>query len=38
MPSTITPRDRGHPTTVDVLWGQLIKLIQVASTSEFHKY
>ena len=23
---------------VDVLWGQLIKLIQVFSTSEFHEY
>ena len=24
--------------TVDVLWGQPIKLIQVISTSEFHEY
>ena len=23
---------------LDVLWGQLIKLIQVVSTSEFHEY
>ena len=24
--------------TVDILWGQPIKLIQVVSTSEFHEY
>ena len=24
--------------TLDVLWGQLIKLIQVVSASEFHEY
>ena len=28
----------GYTYLLDVLWGQLIKLIQVVSTSEFHKY
>ena len=27
-----------HHSTVDVLWGQPIKQIQVVSTSEFHEY
>ena len=28
----------GKPYSLDVLWGQPIKLIQVVSTSEFHEY
>ena len=36
QPLKIVQRHMAHP--VDVLWCQLIKLIQVVSTSEFHEY
>ena len=29
---------RGSTYPLDIFWGQLIKLIQVVSTSEFHEY
>ena len=35
--STTHSKHKGQ-CTVDVLWGQPIKLIQVVSTSEFHEY